>query len=959
MRLLTTLLSWTFVLIGLTATAQDNNLEESTLPILSFETKRGEEVVTGFKRESDLILYDNGGVNRLTDTPTEVIQKAYVSFRGSSSLDFPKKNYGFELRDSATQEELKIGLLGMPKHDDWAIHGPYSDKTLIRNALTYTWGRRIQPYAPRTRYVSLVVNGSYEGIYLLTERIRRDNNRVDIAKLSEDETNGVEATGGFIVQIGDSRADEFRSWISDYSQSEGAFVQTQYRLDYPKFDSLGPGQFDYIEDFVRRIEDVMDSPNAYDVEDGYRQYVDIASWVDHALLQEISGNFDAYRRSTFLIKDRDDNNPRLQAGPVWDFNIAFGNDEMCMGTTVDGWVMDEKGTCPQKNLPYLVERMYEDPVFQAHLRERWVGLRQNLFSDARIRRDIDSLLAIVRPEQAADQRRWDQIGEYVWPNAFIGDDYAEEVAYLRDWIERRVAWMDANITDFPSLASLQSRNSHLPVVRVDVAGGDTITTGRIDAEMRVVDHGPDQLNSPDGTPTGYVGNVAIELIGAADEKSDYSFELRDEDGEDYDYRLLDMPKEADWLLLGPYSDKSLVRDPLAYELADQTKMDYAPRARSVVLYVNDEYRGIYTLTEKVKRDDSRVDIAKLNEDETSGDDLTGGYIIEVDGPSQQPGIGFTSTVDGTLYRYHTPDAADIVAEQRNYIAGWMRALEADIQSGGLDAVRDRIVENEFADYVLVQELAANSKGYRKSGYFYKDKDSDGGQLRAGPVWDFKRGFGNDSQCGGTDVEGWVVTADGRCGDQQDIPFWWRTLFADAEFQALLRQRWVELRTGDWGDEELSGMVRALTQNTKTEADANFALYPILNTVVGRNPFVAPTYGEHVDYLEDWLLRRALWIDGQFMFSGVDEGTRNVPQLGVTPNPSYGAGEVTVEWTHLGEVRPTSLELVNTVGQTVRRIAVALGDSRTRFAGADLPVGVYVLELRNASGVTARGRWVRQ
>ena len=937
--------------------AQGTTFSESALPILSIETQLGLPIVDGFLRESDLYIFDSPNtLNRLSDTPEALPGKIYIEFRGSSSLTYPKKNYGFEIRDSASQAEVKVPLFEMPAHDDWALHGPYADKTLMRNALVYGWARDMTDWAPRTKFVELVVNGSYEGIYLLTEKVRQDNDRVDIARLSSTDTEAIDLTGGYILQVGIDPENEFRSFFSTYSQVFPGQVYSQFRLDYPKYDTITPVQWDYIRDYVHDIEERLAQPDYANPVDGYRNHIDVASWVDHAIVQELTGNFDGFRRSLYLQKDRDDRGGRFAAGPVWDFNIALGNEESCLGQEVAGWMMQSNGpACDFRSLPFFVQQIFADPMFKARMRARWEGLRQNTLSDTRLMADIDSLAALLMPLQQQDQDRWMHMGTHVWPNAYVGATYAEEVAYLRDWLQRRVAWIDQEIARWPRVQTFQPRSSSLPVMRVDVTGGDTVTTGKIDAQLRVINNGPNQVNSPDGASTGYDGAIAIELRGSADEKSHYSFETRDASGEDYDYTLLDLPKEHDWVLLGPYSDKSLAREMLNFQLAQLTGR-YAPRYEPVVLYLNDEYEGIYILTEKIKRDADRVDIAKLKPDENSGDDLTGGYILEIDGEmGSNPARGFEgavtddSSTEPTFYRYHTPKHDDISPEQQDYISTFVQDVERAIDGLGFSGASDLINANSFIDYLLVNELAANSKAYTSSTFLYKDKDSKDPRLHAGPVWDANRGFGNDAECAGQDVDQWVVEAEGRCGaDKVTAPFW-RQLWADSSFRQQAVSRWQQLRASAYSDLALETLVDDLTGQLAPEVDANFARYPILGVAVGRNAFVGATYAEEVAYLREWLLDRAEWMDANVATIRATNSTTaasSAHRVSTAPNPTGEAGVLTVRWQSAGlQSDRLRIQITDPLGRVMLDQFVRTAADQTRLDLSALPRGVYQLSLR--------------
>ena len=953
-------------LVGLVAATAQGPRPSGTLPIVAIEVPPGQTIEIGFSPACELYVYDApNGPNALTDAPTQVVAKAYTRIRGASSLGYPKKNYGFEVRDSATQAEVEVSIFGFPKHEDWALHGPYADKSLMRNALAYHWAARYMPWAPRNRFCELVVDGDYKGVYLFTERVKRDNDRVDIARLRPTDTDRDDITGGYMLEIGDDPQTEFRSFNSAYSQVATTFVKTQYQLDYPNFDSLGPGQYDYIRGYVRDIEDRLAAPDYTDAADGYANYVDVPSWVDFAIIQELSGNFDAYRRSTWVVKDRDDEGGRFAAGPAWDFDIAFGNDSVCLGQDVEGWVMQTNGpACDLKSLPFFVQRMWDDPMFRARLRARWEGLRQNELSDARLVADIDSLTALLARAQPHDQARWQNIGLRLPTNAFVGQTWAAEVDYLRTWILRRTAWLDANVRTLPRVADLQARNTTLPVLRIDVAGRDTVRTGRAPATLRAVDNGPDQLNSPDGAATDYRGAIAVELEGAADTKSTYRFELRRDSGEDYAYALLGLPKEEDWQLRGPYSDKTLVRDLVGARLA-RVSGRYAPRMRAVELYLNDAYAGIYVLAETVKRDGDRVAIARLDPDDSAGDALTGGYLLEVDGDSGDPAEGFTGAapLDGrgaaAFYALVEPDADDVTPAQRAYIQGFVREIEREVQTGGAAAVADRLAIGSFVYYMLLQELSGNARAYTRRTFLHKDRDSRDGRLAAGPASDFNRAFGNDEPCGGTTVAGWLAQAGGRCGDDATAGPLWRALWSDPGFRAEATTRWRALRQNGWTDAELAAAVRGFAERLAPETARNFARYPILGQRVGRNAYVGQTYAEEVDYLEDWLVARARWIDGNIDRLSDTSLAPDAPRLTLSPNPGLGATELTIGYD-AGTLPADGLEiqLFDIAGRLVYRERPSRAFGRITVPIARLPQGAYVVRLRGGDGRGTSALWVR-
>ena len=177
------------------------NLNSSNLPIVIINTN-GNAIPDEPKVHAWMAIIDNGPEqrNNITDNANDYDGDIGIELHGSSSQSFEKKSYGIELRTPSDQDSA-TSILGMPKEEDWILHGPYSDKSLMRNALTYHIGRALGWYASRTRFCEVVINNDYKGVYVMAEKIKRDKNRVDISKLNPDEISGDDLTGGYIIKI--------------------------------------------------------------------------------------------------------------------------------------------------------------------------------------------------------------------------------------------------------------------------------------------------------------------------------------------------------------------------------------------------------------------------------------------------------------------------------------------------------------------------------------------------------------------------------------------------------------------------------------------------------------------------------------------------------------------------------------------------------------------------------------
>jgi hypothetical protein len=373
-----------------------------------------------------------------------------IEYRGCSSQMFDKKSYGFETWDM-NGEDMDVALAGFPAEEDWILYGPFSDKALLRNVVIYALSNEIGRYATRTAFCELYLNGRYEGIYVLMEKVKRDANRVAISKLKEDDI-----TGGYILKIdktcGDAAGEaDYTEAISFPSVYDGSGDpdgerKIHFLYDYPDPEDIGTAETAYIQQYVHDFESALMADDFADPTTGYQQYVDVDSFIDFFLLNELAHNPDAYRLSTFMHKDK---GGKLKMGPIWDFNIAFGNVDYCSAWVTNDWAYRFNDYCPEDfwQVPFWWKRLLEDPGFVSALKTRWNTLRQGAFSAA----FIDSLMTTSRTELeeagalARNFDRWQVLGTYVWPNFYVGQTYDEEYEYLRQWIADRLTWMDAAI----------------------------------------------------------------------------------------------------------------------------------------------------------------------------------------------------------------------------------------------------------------------------------------------------------------------------------------------------------------------------------------------------------------------------------------------------------------------------------------------------------------------------------
>jgi len=439
-----------FTMMGLgTAGVQAQPFTSSNLPIIVINTS-GQLIVDEPKITASMGIIDNdpGMRNKVTDPFNNYDGKIGIEVRGSSSQSFPKKQYGLELRNNLG-EGINAPLLGMPAEEDWVLFAPYNDKSLMRDALAYKLGRDLGWYAPRTRFCEVVLNGSYQGIYVLVEKIKRDKNRVDVNKISPDEISGDDLTGGYIIKIDKESGSGNGGWTSTFLPPNRSSTQTIFfQYDHPKAADIAAQQKNYIRSFMANFEGNLSGTNFNNPVTGYSRYIDVSSFIDFYIANEVGKNVDGYRLSTYLYKQKDSDGGKLHMGPIWDFNLGFGNADYCTKGNPEGWVTNFNTICPQDFwlIPFWWNRLNQDGVYRSKMAARWAELRADKFQTNRITEYIDSVYMVLNAEsQQRNFQRWPVLGQYVWPNYFVGSSFLEEVNWLKSWVTNRLNWMDANM----------------------------------------------------------------------------------------------------------------------------------------------------------------------------------------------------------------------------------------------------------------------------------------------------------------------------------------------------------------------------------------------------------------------------------------------------------------------------------------------------------------------------------
>ncbi len=443
-RILTTicLLMWMIPLFAQQSQTASSPAALSHLPLIMIDT-HGQTIVDEPKITVDIKVIDNGTgkQNSTADPGNQYDGLAGIEIRGQSSQMFPKKSYGLELRD-ASGADKKAALMGMPSESDWVLYAPYSDKTMIRNAMTYYLGRRMGRWQPGFRFCELYLNGSYQGVYQLTEKIKRDKDRVDVDKLDPTDVSGEDMTGGYIVKVDKVDGSNYFTVYPDYKFQNAHNIRWTWY--YPEYEDLTTEQQNYFKSFVKTVENTINGSSFTDPVWGYARYLDILSFIDFQIVNELGNNVDGYRYSTYFHKENDEDGGKLNAGPLWDFDLCYGNlDYSPRHLATDQWSYTYWGP-NEYNCMHWWYRLMQDPNYVKALHHRWTELRKGAFSTDSILAYMDGQVSFLGEAINRNFSKWPILSSYVWPNSAVRYSYSSEISFLKNWVLDRLAWMDAN-----------------------------------------------------------------------------------------------------------------------------------------------------------------------------------------------------------------------------------------------------------------------------------------------------------------------------------------------------------------------------------------------------------------------------------------------------------------------------------------------------------------------------------
>ena len=328
--------------------------------------------------------------------------------RGNSTWEFPKKPFQMKLDDKAE-------FLGMPNDKKWLFLAEYADKTMLRNKIAYEMGYISNlDWTPQARFAEVFINGEYNGTYNVTQKVEESNNRVALGDT------------GYLLELDQLERLDFDDVYFESTATDKFIVNIKEpSLEY---DSE---EYSYIVNLIGDFESVLFGANFTSESNGYRQYIDIDSFVDWFLISEITKNVDSMFFSSIFLNVIP--GEQIKMGPLWDFDLAFGNVDYADSRYPEGWWV--------KYNPWY-ERLFQDPYFVAKIKERFEYFNNN--QDLIINK-IDSYSEQLKWAQKENDDKWQTMGVFVWPNPVVFDTYQEEVDNMKSWYSTRMSWLESAI----------------------------------------------------------------------------------------------------------------------------------------------------------------------------------------------------------------------------------------------------------------------------------------------------------------------------------------------------------------------------------------------------------------------------------------------------------------------------------------------------------------------------------
>ncbi len=443
----------------------------SELPIVVLDNFGGGSVGDSFSDFSFQLFEPDAqtGETSLLSSPT-VSTPSAIHVRGSSSSTFPKQQYRLELRDEAG-DDLDFELAGLSADSDWVLFGPYVDKSLLRNPFNFEIGRQLGLNAPRTQFVELYLNSGgsnaplsaadYVGVYSIRETIKIGEDRLDIEELTPADNAVPEITGGYLLRF-------------DTGLDPGSLIYEtgdNHRLQLVDQENYTAAQKSWLTSHVQEFVNILNGPDFADPVNGYAKYIDVDSFINLMVLNELGRDQDAYFRSNYLYKDR---GGKITQGPLWDFNLTLGVGSSRGNTSASGWQYERNSAFVGAQW---IGRLMEDPEFALKFRDRWFEARETVYDLDNISGILDGFVDELGDAPQRNFQRWNVLNSnlpFRPPNTAT---WIEQIDFMKQWISDRVDWIDSQLID-PAPPPILPSSAFVP-------NGGTVTLGSA-AELEVV-----------------------------------------------------------------------------------------------------------------------------------------------------------------------------------------------------------------------------------------------------------------------------------------------------------------------------------------------------------------------------------------------------------------------------------------------------------------------------------------
>lgn len=388
------------------------------IPVIRIETAGHAPILDKENYVSGTItVSDPGG---LYSDETEFSAQMRIRGRGNSTWSFPKKPWKIKL-------DKKASILGLPEDREWCLLANYADRTLMRNAVAMRLSEICGfSWTPGMRHVEVYLNGAYQGVYTFSEHKKVSKSRVDIDVAGPDDIDG-----GYYLEIEQSQDETVCWWTS---------MGVPMMFSDPELPT--EAQQDYVRALFDDFEYVLHSPDFADPSKGYAAYIDVDSFINYYIVQELTKNVDGnLRKSSFLTKER---GGKLEMYHVWDFDLTLGNCGFFpyeIGNGPEGfWIRDyDSFSYPGENWFSLMMR---DPAFVSRLKEKWNSVRPEL---ERIPDFIDGQALSLEKAAARNWEAWSIYESVDWVKFPSLGSYDKEVDFLKDFYKKRLQWLDVQI----------------------------------------------------------------------------------------------------------------------------------------------------------------------------------------------------------------------------------------------------------------------------------------------------------------------------------------------------------------------------------------------------------------------------------------------------------------------------------------------------------------------------------